>query len=44
MSDKQRDTSRYLTEYFIEQALKRGKGVGQFLGWFEHNDQQATAT
>ena len=33
--------SRHLTEYFIEQALNRGKGVGQFLGSFEHNGEKA---
>lgn len=33
--------SRHLTEYFIEQALKRCKGVAQFLGWFEHDSQKA---
>lgn len=41
MSDEQRQTSHYLTEYFIDQALKRGKGVSQFLGWFEHDGQKA---
>jgi hypothetical protein len=33
--------SRHLTEYFIEQTLKRGKGVAQFLGSFDHNGQKA---
>src|SRR3712207_3806800 len=38
---KDKDMSRHLTPYFIEQALKRGKGVAQLLGGFEHDGEKA---
>ena len=41
MTDKPRNISRYLTAYFMEQSLKRGKGIVQFSGWFDHNSHLA---
>ncbi len=33
--------SRYLTEYFLQSAIARGREVGQFLGGFSHEGQPA---
>ena len=32
--------SRYLTPYFLEQSLKRGKSVAQFLGLSNHEGEK----
>lgn len=33
--------TRYLTEYFLQAAVARGREVGQFLGGFSHEGQPA---